>query len=155
MSVKVKISDIVEGMDFQSEEPRPFLNTETGEVVFVSQSALMLAEDCEDYNHLPDWQQEEAEIAYDIIEHEEKYAELPSSFDIHEYDMMERFCYSLPDDNKRAILLNAIRGRGAFRRFKDKIITLGIREDWFAFRDDCYKQIAIDFCEQVQIDYVE
>ncbi len=56
-------------------------------------------------------------LAYDIVESFDKYASLPTSFDIHEYDMMERFCYSLSDQKKQDILLNAIRGKGAFRRF--------------------------------------
>ncbi|GAE91068.1 hypothetical protein JCM21714_3 [Gracilibacillus boraciitolerans JCM 21714] len=155
MGAKVKLNAIIDGIEMQTEEFESYLNKEKGEVVFVSSKALLAAEDGEDFDRLVDWEQEEEDIANDIVEHDDKYANLPSEDDIDEYDMIERFCYSLEDDAIQSALLNAIRGRGAFRRFKDKIITLGVRDEWFAFRDNCYKQIAIDFCEEEQIDYVE
>ncbi|WP_018933257.1 UPF0158 family protein [Gracilibacillus lacisalsi] len=155
MSPKVKLSAIIDGMEMQSEEFNSFLNKETSEVVFVSRSALITAEDGDDFDHLADWEQQEVNTAIDILQYEDKYASLPSQYEIDEYDMMEQFCFSQEDESIQSALLNAIRGRGAFSRFKDQIITLGVSDEWFTFQEDCYKQIAIDFCEKEQIDYVE
>ncbi|MDT8861811.1 UPF0158 family protein [Alkalihalobacillus sp. MEB130] len=151
----VKLEDILEGMEMQSEESHAYLNLETGEVVYVSREALLIAEDGEEYDHLPVWQQEEAQQAYEIVESFGKYVTLPTSFDIHEYDMLERFCYSLSDEKKQDLLLHAIRGKGAFRRFKDTLHRLGMIQQWYEYRDERYKELAREFCQSNKIDYIE
>ncbi|MCL7745584.1 UPF0158 family protein [Halalkalibacter alkaliphilus] len=153
--MKVKLDHIVDGMQMQSEEGNDYLNLETGEIVYVSRTSLRIAEDEEEFDHLPEWQQDEVTIAIDIVENFDKYVSLPTSFDIHEYDMMERFCYSLSDHRKQGILFNAIRGKGAFRRFKDEVYRLEIAEQWYDYRDHCYKEIAKEFCQSNNIEYIE
>ena len=68
---------------------------------------------------------------------------------------MERFCLSIEDDDMCDDLCNAIRGRGAFRRFKDGIHEYGIADDWYKYRDDTVREIAIDWCEAHGISYTE
>ncbi|MBS4193231.1 hypothetical protein KHA94_24375 [Bacillus sp. FJAT-49705] len=153
--MKVKLEHILEGMEMQSEESNSYLNLETGEIVIVSHEAILMAEDGEEYDHLPDWQQEEVKLAYAIVDSFDNYTSLPTSFDIHEYDMMERFCYSLPDHKKQDILLDSIRGKGAFRRFKDNVNRLGIAEQWYEYRDHCFKEIAREFCQSNNIAFIE
>lgn len=155
MSMKVKLEDIVEGMEMQSDDNRSFLNLHTGEIVYVSQEALLIAEDGEDYEHLSEWQQDEVKIALDIVESFGKYAALPSQFDINEYDLMERFCYSLSNVKMQDVLLNSIRGRGAFRRFKDNVHRLEISDKWYDYRDMKYKEIAKEFCKRNGIDFIK
>jgi len=117
---------------------------------------VRMAEDGEPYDHLPDWQQEQMELAIDFVEYDmEKYLPIPSQFDINEYGMMEDFCFSIKDSNAQNKLLHTIRGKGAFRRFKDMIIDLDLAEDWYNYRDKRYKQIAIEFCEDHGLEYVE
>ncbi|GAA0603608.1 hypothetical protein GCM10009001_20800 [Virgibacillus siamensis] len=94
--------------------------------------------------------------AYDVVDgFGDMYVELPSEFDIHEYSMIEDFCYSLKDSQERDTLLRVIRGKGAFRRFKDTIIDFGLRQRWFDYRDECYKEIARQFCEDHGVEYVD
>ena len=50
-----------------------------------------------------------------------RFFRLPSPYDIHEYSIVERFIESLPEGAIQDRLENAIRDRGAFRRFKDDI----------------------------------
>lgn len=152
LSMQVKLENIIEGMEMQSEENRSYINLKTGEIVYVSREALLIAEDEEEYEHLSKWQQEEVEIAIEIVEGFNKFASLPSSFNINEYDMMEDFCYSLSDYKKRDLLLDA---KGAFRRFKDNVNRLGISDQWYDYRDEKYKEIAIEFCKSKNIDYIE
>ena len=38
------------------------------------------------------------------------------------------------------------KGKGAFRRFKDTVFYLGIRDDWFAYRDNRFRDIAERWC---------
>jgi hypothetical protein len=47
-----------------------------------------------------------------------------------------------------------IRGCGAFRRFKDKIILLGVEDDWYKFKDEALKKIAVEWCETNEIECI-
>lgn len=131
-----------------------YLNVKEGVVVQVSNEDLRIAEEEESFDQLPDWQQENIKIAIDIFENFNNYIELPTKFDINEYEMMEDFCYSLTSDKDKNRLLNAINVRGAFRRFKDEIIRLGVRDEWFAFRDERIKKIAIEWCNDHVIEFI-
>ncbi|MCM3767745.1 UPF0158 family protein [Neobacillus niacini] len=68
---------------------------------------------------------------------------------------MQRFCYSLSDLKLRNTLLDSISGKDAFRRFKDIVYHLGISGKWYEFRDQQFKEIAIEFCKRKNIDYKE
>ncbi|MFS0615891.1 UPF0158 family protein [Lederbergia ruris] len=153
MKAKVNLRDIIDGMEMQFDEWNTYLNRSTGEVISVSQNDLRAAEEDEPIDHLPDWQQEDLKIAIDVVENFENYVELPTKYDINEYQMMEDFCYVLSDGNKKNKLLNAIRGRGAFRRFKDLVFQLDLEEEWYTFRDNAYKKIAIRWCQDYDLEY--
>ena len=68
---------------------------------------------------------------------------------------MEKFCLSLGDKNLSNKLYNSIKGSGAFQRFKKNIYEYGIKKDWFNYRLEAFRQIAIDWCEENDISYVE
>ncbi|MCD8021312.1 MAG: UPF0158 family protein [Clostridiales bacterium] len=51
--------------------------------------------------------------------------------------------------------MNAIRGRGAFRRFKDGIYYHGIEQQWYDYQADAYKQIAVRWCRDEGLEYEE
>lgn len=146
---KVKISELAEEMDMQVDEFKTFVHRESGKIYTVSKESFKLAEE------EPKEKQKEPEdvkLALDIFNNFEKYAELPDQYEINEYKMMEQFSF-LQEAETQDQLLRAISGRGAFGRFKDLIIDLGIRDEWFAYRYGCYKKIAIEFCEHYNIPY--
>ena len=43
-------------------------------------------------------------------------------------------------------MLASLRGKGAFRRFKDTVFYLGIHDDWFAYSDERFREIAERRC---------
>lgn len=153
--MQVKLHDILDGMEMQSEEIIAYLNLETGEIVFVSDELLMMAEDREEFDHLPDWEQDEMKLAIDIEENFEKYAQLPTSYDINDYDIMESFCYNVSDDNKRDTLLSVIKGKGAFGRFRDNVERFELIDEWYTYQEEKYKEIAVEFCEKHYVKYTE
>ena len=54
-----------------------------------------------------------------------------------QYRWMERFIPMVDDNDLRGKLTQAIDGKGAFRRFKDVLMSYGTeRERWFAFRSE-------------------
>src|SRR5215467_14293212 len=151
-ALRVKLSDIVEGLEFQSDECFSYLNTATGEVVSVTTEELRAAEEDEPLEDFPEWQHDAIRIAREILE-TDHYLPLPTTFDIHEYSIMERFCLSVDDEDIRDDLCNAIRGRGAFRYFKDRVQLYGLAEEWYRYRDAALREIAIVWCEEHDISY--
>jgi uncharacterized protein UPF0158 len=154
MTVQVKLQDILEGMDFQSDAQSAFLNLTTGEVVSITDEELRAAEHDAPLEDFPDWQHDAIRMAGEILE-TEHYLPLPDRFEIHEYRIMERFCLSIDDEDIRDDLCDAIRGRGAFRYFKDRIHAYGIAEEWYRYRDAALREIAVAWCEEHGIPYTE
>ena len=152
MALPVNLKDIIEGLEFQSDEGSSHLNTATGEVVYVTEEELRAAEEEEPLNHFPEWQHDAIRIAKDIVE-TDHYLQLPDRFEIHEYSIMERFCLSIDDEDMRDDLCDAIRGRGAFRRCKDRMQLYGMAEEWYRYRDAALREIVIAWCEAHEIPY--
>ena len=88
-----------------------------------------------------------------VLAFDADYLKLPSKFDIDEYEIMERFGLSFPDAKVSEVLLGKIRGAGAFHRFKETIYQFRIENDWFKYRDEAYKEIAIAWLESNGIAY--
>ena len=154
MTVPVKLKDIIEGLEFLTDEGSSYLNITTGEVVYVTTEELRAAEEEHPLEDFPAWQHEAIRIAGEILE-TDHYLLLPDRFEINEYRIMERFCLSVDDEDIRDDLCNAIRGRGAFRYFKDRIHAYGIAEGWYRYRDEALREIAIAWCEEHGIPYTE
>ncbi len=128
MAIRVKLDDIIEGMEFQSDESTSYLNKNTGEVVTISEEEFGAARDDEPIEDFQEWQHEDIRTAKEILE-TENYLHLPTKFDIHEYDIMEKFCLSRKDEQLRNIVYSSIKGSGAFRRFKDNTRRYNIEDD--------------------------
>lgn len=52
-------------------------------------------------------------------------------------------------------LAHAIRGKGAFRKFKDTIRYYGIEQQWYDNQKEACKQIAIQWCQEEGLEYEE
>ena len=136
--MKVKLSDIIDAIEMTDQYSEYFLDKETGKVEWVSDMAMT---------------QEEQEEVYDRLD-EHGFYRLPTSFDIRDYDIMEDFIDTLSGSNHDR-LASAIQGKGAFRRFKDAVIRLGIDKQWYDFQADAYKRKAARWCEDNDIEYEE
>ena len=146
MTVVVSLRAIVGEMDVLSDEFHAYLNKETGELVTISDEEIRAIENEDDWAEYPDWQQEALATAKKVLDSRD-YVLLPSKFDIHEYAIMERFCGSLEDPKLGDELSRQIRGKGAFRRFKETLYRFGIEDDWYRYRDQALEEIAIDWLE--------
>jgi hypothetical protein len=154
--MKVKLSELEMAVESDMDETHQFVNMATGEVVFFTDEELNAVEEDASLDDYPEWQHEVIEEARKVIEAEVgEFVHAPSQYDFHEYAVMEDFCYSLEDEAASNQLLDLIRGRGAFRRFKDGVYTLGIEDEWHSFRDDALKKYLVDWCEEQGIEYVD
>lgn len=158
MKIKVKLDDIITGMEFQTDQMSSYLNQETGEVSTVMEQEFRYVEEEDDsLISMYGLVEECIEKARDILMDDKgnKYIALPSKFEIHEWEIMKQFCLSVDDKDVSESLMNAIHGKGAFRYFKDSIRRYGIDDQWYTFRDDAIKKIAIEWCETNNIEYIE
>ena len=153
--MKIKLSKLIEGFEFQSEMSESYLDKETGEIFFISEDDRFALENPD--MEPPEWQKEHLERIKPLLEDfdQERYIGLPSEFDFNEYSVMEKFIASLSSNKLQDSLWNAIEGRGAFRRFKDRIAQYGIDNQWYSYRDAAVKQFIIDWCEVEGIPYVD
>lgn len=152
---QVSLKSVVNEMDVLGEEWTAYINKKTGELVTVTEEEANIVEaEGEDDEFIPDWQRETLPKVREVLESDD-FVTLPDKFEIHEYSIMERFCLSLSDEGLQDEMLHAIRGSGAFRRFKDAIHYKGIQDDWYRFRDESIKDIAIDFLESEGIAFVD
>ncbi|WP_145410686.1 UPF0158 family protein [Paenibacillus xylanexedens] len=155
--MKVMLQEVIDHIEMDFEGTNAYVNLKTGELVSISEDDLRNAEDMDEQeiSKLPDWRQVSLEIAIQFIENENQYEALPTKEDFDAYGMMERFISTLNNDKQSAVLDDAIRGKGAFRRFKDKADDLGLLEAWYRFENECYKEIAVEWCETNGITYEE
>jgi len=154
MPIPVKLSDVVDEMSLSSDEASTYLSRVTGEMVLVTAEERRAAEDPEDWDLLPGWQQEVMPKIQEALESED-YLKLPGKYEIHEWSIMEQFSYSVDDEEASGELLTAIHGPGAFRYFKDTVRRLGIQQDWYRFRDEALEEIARDWLLAHDIPFVE
>ena len=149
---KIKLSDLIEAIEFHSDEHHSFIDLKNNQMCFFSDSALSCAEDNDD--NYPDWQEEEIQAAKRYLDDDSHFLALPSQYDVNEYGMMEDFAYTLDNEHQKESLLIALQGKGAFRRFKDMAIHLGLEKEWYHFRDEQYKRFVLDWCksENIKVD---
>ena len=140
--MKVKLEEIIEAMEFADMETEYYYGTKNERI-------LMLFDGMVDGEDDP-------ELFEDISEgFVEDYIPLPEQYDINEYRIMEEFIYELPQGKNQDVLERAMQGRGAFRRFKDKLYDLNLEQQWYSYKDSAYERIARQWCERHKIDIVE
>jgi hypothetical protein len=140
---QARLKDIVDGMEFQTDEMTAYLHRPTGRVVVVSDEAFAAADDGDEEWVAP----EELSEAQSIRAHDEDYVALPDRCEIDEYRMMERFALSVQNGDQQEELLRGLRGAGAFRRFKDGVHRFGLAAQWYSFRDLRYEEVAKAWCD--------
>lgn len=83
----------------------------------------------------------------------EKSIILPTQYEINEYQIMLDFIDTLDNLEIKDNLHRLIQGKGAFRRFKDYCFDENIIQDWYKYRDERYKEIAIEWCKENELKY--
>jgi hypothetical protein len=158
VATRVRLEDIIEALEIESEEYLSFLNLDTGEVATVGRTLFSEAEEygeeSEEQPELPEWQQDEWETARQIAR-SDRFVSLPTKHDFHEWAVMNEFSLGQGSEAIRRELLDAIHGAGAFRHFKSLIRRLEIEQAWFEYRDSALKRMAIEWCEELGLDWQE
>jgi hypothetical protein len=116
-----------------------FLDTETGDVIILSEEIIRRAqailyenldEDMADYEgvefdediDIADWIEDEVELALDIFLYKrDRYVRIPERQSGNGYDAMTEFAQGVENRELRETLLGLLDGRGAFRKFKNAL----------------------------------
>ena len=156
MAVKVKLNDVLDALDFSNDETEYYLDKATGKVHMLGREELDAGEDDDPLDGYPEWQREVIEIARRVAQgRDDGLIALPTKWDLNEYEIMRGFCESLPEASVQEALIIAIQGQGAFRRFKDAIHRLDVAEDWYRYRAERFKAIAIDWCRDHDLEFID
>jgi hypothetical protein len=151
MNKPVSLREILEALELQTPESETYFDRETGEILMVTDDDRSELEN-EDGAEAPEWQREHLAKLRGLLD-TERLVMLPSLFDIHEWAIMERFSGSVAKPSVRDELDNAIHGSGAFRMFRSVIERRGLKEEWQAFRQEAFGEIAREWLEENSIPY--
>ena len=153
--VNVDLDELAIALDTDFSELHQYLDLETGRIIPIMQKISWELEEIyeeiydEDGNRVvtledylqrrddPDWQKEMM-LEADRVEqgYGTRYIRVERDDPYGDYRDMERFIGTVEDSHLRERLWNAIRGRGAFRRFKDLLARHPqVEEAWFEFKD--------------------
>jgi hypothetical protein len=154
MEPKASLKSVADELELLTAQRHAYLNKKTGQTVSISEEEIEMVDGETLPDSIPAWERELVDLARDILQ-SEVYLELPTTFDIHDYAIMEHFCQDQEDQELRVTLLNLIRGPGAFGRFKKAIDEFDIAPAWYQFRRAACREIAIDWLDTHEIPYVD
>lgn len=152
----IKLSELADMLEFDSPDFTMRVDLKEGRVVTVEESLLQAIEegDEESLTSVPEWEKEMVQTAREMAaDPGERFVGGPSKFDFHEYRHMERFIQTVESPDAVDQLWRAIKGKGAFRYFKDTAHRLGLLKAWYRYRDEQVKQFVIEWAEARNVPY--
>lgn len=156
---KVDIQKIVDELQMRFMDSTVYYNKVTGEILNVQDDDFRIVEDDDFENNIqdyPEWQREHLKEVYDLLYNDvENYIALPNNFEIKDSDIMEEFIETVSNNNKRIQLENCMWQKGMYRKFKDKLIEIGLEDEYYKFYDEKLKEIAIEWCKENNLEYEE
>ena len=151
MPATVSLQKVVDEIELLLDDSwTAYLNRRTGELYTVTDEMARAADD-PDSPSAEDWREELPKVR-EILESDD-WVELPTKFDLHEYQIMKAFSLAHADQGQREQLLDAISGRGAFRFFKSLVHRWGIQQQWYDYRNREIERIVADWLEAEEIPY--
>jgi hypothetical protein len=142
--LKVDLNGLISEMEMgQNMELAGYLDTETGEIISMPDEVMRSVEAGEEkIERLPDWEEDLAEIADNILSDEKgRFLLIPKRESREGYEIMVAFAGSVRGKGLRDNLSNALNGRGAFRRFRSVLNDYPDElEKWYKFKDDWMRE---------------
>ena len=146
MPLPVKLQDVIDALQWTQDSISYFLDRRTGEIELITEEVWSAGEKDELISTYPEWQRDSILKAREI-QSTDHFVELPNKLEIDSYDMMEQFCHEYPNRGISEKLLAVIKGKGAFRRFRDMVADLGIQDEWNRFEHQQFEDLAVEWLE--------
>ena len=148
--MKVELKDVIEAIEFENELLNHFYNKKTGVIIYKEdfETTNYTSEDINRINELEEWEREIVNNLFDLNKHPEDYIQLPVKDESYELNMMMEFCNSFSDIN----MPDKIESEEELKKIiQDK----NLLSEWYDYREYVEKEIAIDWCNENNIEYVE
>lgn len=152
MPTTVSLRSIAKELETLPDEGHLYLNRETGELQMILREEASLAEEETDLDKVREWQRELVVKAREVFESDD-WLQLPTKFDIHEWEIMDKFALSVKNENLQNQLRNTIRKTGAFRRFKATVHRYDLQDQWYAFKTAAVERITARWLDAHGIAY--
>ena len=147
----VSLKEVADTLELLGQLSEAFIVRETGELLVVDegdQFALRM----EDPEDIPEWQREHIAKLSQFLD-TDQMLRLPTSYDIHMWSIMERFCQIVTEPHAREQLVDAIHGKGAFRMFHATCERFHLDKEWYAYRRSAIEDIAREWLASNAIPY--
>lgn len=152
-----------------------YLDLETGKVIVLSEDILKevmsrlyggdddeIGDDIEyiEYDEEPDlphWMEDEVELSLEVLFNENgRYVRIPGRGSGEAYKIMAEFIETIKDLVLKEELINALNGKGAFRKFKDVLIGYPKeRKRWHGYDAKAMKKIIIKWLRSLGVEPVQ
>ena len=139
--MKIKLQQVIQAIEEADDVFTSFLDTKTGKTVYLA-DPLMTGETDET-------------LAAEMKNTPERFLRFPTKYEIHQYRIMEDFIDQLSPGKAQEELAYAIRGKGAFRRFKQSVRFHGLEQRWYDYLAKAYRELAIRWCAEEGLEYTE
>ncbi len=134
--IKVDIDDIAMAMNEGDLLNQHYLDTKTGELIFIS-----------------DYTDEVEGFDYEELEFGDRYEPVPKLKTFEKYNLRVEFAETRKNDKLHNTLLKALDGKGAFGRFRrvlDK--SYDDLQDWYRFEEEFLKSKALEWLDEIGIE---
>lgn len=135
--LNVNIGELCDAMEDGSFENEYYLDLDSGEILLISEYG-----DDEEIQRLTEQVEEEPD----------RYEQVPKAESSEGYEDMLDFIVTVKDQHLVELLEVAVDGKGAFRRFKDVLLSYPTeRERWFAFKNSRTEARALEWLDDIGV----
>lgn len=137
----IPLKQVIQAIEEANEVFTSFWDTKTGKTVYLA-DPLMTGET-------------DDALSAEMENEPERFLRFPTKYEIRQYRIMEDFIDQIPPGKAQEELAYAIRGKGAFRRFKQSVRFHGLEQRWYDYLAQAYREVAIRWCAEEGLEYTE
>lgn len=151
MPLPVPIELVVDELEMLEQGMLTYVHRQTGELVTLTEEMLDLAHREDGDVFEDEWGEEHSLEQLRQILDSDDWVALPDTFAIHEWEIMRDFADTVEDTRRSEELHGALRGKGAFRYFKDTLNRYGLQDAWLTYKRQAFEKIARDALDEAGI----
>lgn len=87
------------------------------------------------------------------FDEENRYFFLPNKYIFHDSEIAEEYIYSVRDGKVQNELEYSFCGKERYRKFKETLRRYKLLDDYYSFRENYLKNMAIEWCKKYNFEY--